>query len=116
MAGRYVALGSSFAAGPGLGRRMPGSPRRAGRSTINYAHLYAARAGLDLRDVTFTGATAAALLDGQDRAGPPQIEAVTADTSLVTLTCGGNDVGYIGRLIVGSLAWPLRSLPAARRE
>jgi lysophospholipase L1-like esterase len=116
MAGRYVALGSSFAAGPGLGSRAPASPRRAGRSAVNYAHLYAARVGLDLHDVTFSGATAAELLDGQDRAGAPQIEAVPADTALVTLTCGGNDVGYIGRLVLGSLAWPLRSLPGARRE
>jgi lysophospholipase L1-like esterase len=116
MAGRYVALGSSFAAGPWLGRRVPGSPRRAARSTINYAHLYAAQAGLDLHDVTFSGATAAELLDGQDKAGAPQIEAVTADTSLVTLTCGGNDVGYIGRLMLGSLPGPLRLLPGGRRE
>jgi lysophospholipase L1-like esterase len=116
MAGRYVALGSSFAAGPWVGRRRSGSPRRAGRSASNYAALLAARAGLSLRDVTFSGATAAELLDGQDGAGPPQIEAVTADTDLVTLTCGGNDVGYIGRLMLGSLVWPLSSLPGARRE
>jgi lysophospholipase L1-like esterase len=116
MTGRYVALGSSFAAGPWVGRRSPGSPRRAGRSAGNYAALFAARSGFALRDVTFSGATAAELLDGQDRAGPPQIEAVTADTDLVTLTCGGNDVGYIGRLMLGSLRWPLSSLPAARRE
>ena len=108
-------MGSSFAAGPWVGKRAPGSPRRAGRSASNYAHLYAARAGLDLRDVTFSGATAAELLDGQDRAGPPQIEAVTPDTTLVTLTCGGNDIGYIGRLLLGSLPWPLRALPGARR-
>jgi lysophospholipase L1-like esterase len=116
MADRYVALGSSFAAGPGVGRRRPGSPRRAGRSASNYASLVAARTGLALRDVTFSGATAAELLDGQDGAGPPQIEAVTADTDLVTLTCGGNDVGYIGRLMLGSLPRPLRSLSSARRE
>jgi len=33
---RYVALGSSFVAGPGLPPRVPGSPRLAGRSTGNY--------------------------------------------------------------------------------
>jgi lysophospholipase L1-like esterase len=116
MAGRYVALGSSFAAGPWVGRRRPGSPRRAGRSSTNYAGLFAERTGFSLRDVTFSGATAAEVFDGQDGAGPPQIEAVTADTDLVTLTCGGNDVGYIGRLMLGSLVWPLGALPAARRE
>jgi hypothetical protein len=49
---RYVAMGSSFAAGPGIGRRVPGSPRAAGRSTGNYAHLVALRLGLDLDNVT----------------------------------------------------------------
>jgi hypothetical protein len=52
---RYVAMGSSFAAGPGLPARVPGSPRRVGRSTGNYAHLVARALGLDLHDVT--GAT-----------------------------------------------------------
>lgn len=41
----YVALGSSFAAGPGLRPRAPGSPRLSGRSAVNYAHLTAARLG-----------------------------------------------------------------------
>ncbi len=50
--GRYVAMGSSFAAGPGLPGRAPGSPRRAGRSTSNYAHLVARSLRLDLHDVT----------------------------------------------------------------
>jgi lysophospholipase L1-like esterase len=109
-------LGSSFAAGPGVGRRRPGSPRRSGRSASNYASLFAAGAGFSLADVTFSGATAAELLDGQEKAGPPQIEAVTPDTDLVTLTCGGNDIGYIGRLMLGSLPWPVSTLPAARRE
>jgi hypothetical protein len=37
----YVALGGSFAAGPGIGRRAPGSPRPAMRSASNYPHLVA---------------------------------------------------------------------------
>ena len=45
---RYVAVGSSFAAGPGLTPRAPASPRRAGRSSGNYAHLVARALGLDL--------------------------------------------------------------------
>ena len=42
---RYVAMGSGLAAGPGLPSRVPGSPRRAGRSTGNYAHLVAREPG-----------------------------------------------------------------------
>ena len=56
-------MGSSFGAGPGLPKRAPGSPRRAGgRSTANYAHLVAAALDLDLHDVTFSGATTGDLL------------------------------------------------------
>ena len=43
MAGRYVALGSSMAAGPGISPRAPGSPRAAMRSARNYPHLLAER-------------------------------------------------------------------------
>jgi lysophospholipase L1-like esterase len=104
---RYVALGSSFAAGPFIGSRSPGSPRRAGRSSVNYAHLLAAARGLRLTDVSYSGATAAQLLDGKPGAGPPQMDSVTPDTDLVTITCGGNDVGYLPRLTCASLPWPI---------
>jgi lysophospholipase L1-like esterase len=109
-------MGSSFAAGPLVGRRSPGSPRRAGRSAANYAHLLAARLGLRLVDVSYSGATAAELLDGQDGAGPPQVEAVAADTELVTVTCGGNDIGYVPRLAGAGAPWSFLALPATRRR
>jgi lysophospholipase L1-like esterase len=111
---RYVALGSSFAAGPGLRPRSPGSPRHAMRSSINYAHLLADRLGLQLTDVSWSGATAAQIaerLPGR----PAQLEAVTADTALVTLTCGGNDVGYIPRLTLASLPRSMQHLMGLRR-
>ena len=54
---QYVAMGSSFGAGPGLTPRAPGSPRRAGRSAGDYAHLVARALRLDLWDVTYSGAT-----------------------------------------------------------
>src|SRR5487761_853701 len=101
--GRYVAMGSSFAAGPGTGERAPGSPRRAGRSTRSYAHLAAAALGLDLHDVTFSGATTADLLGPSAAGQPAQLDAVTGDTRLVTITAGGNDVGYVPRLTLASL-------------
>jgi lysophospholipase L1-like esterase len=110
---RYVALGSSFAAGPGLPARVPGSPRRAGRSTGNYAHLVARARGLDLHDVTFSGATTSDLLSPSAAGQPAQLDAVTPETSLVTITGGGNDVGYLPRLTLASLPWPLRALPLA---
>jgi lysophospholipase L1-like esterase len=119
----YVAMGSSFAAGPGLGAPVPEAPKRSGRSMRNYPHLVAAGLGLALTDVSFSGATIAGLLRGEVLPSgvsmPPQVDALTPATRLVTITGGGNDVGYIGRLMQGSLPAPLSWLPAvrsARRE
>lgn len=93
----YVAMGSSYAAGPGI---PPLDERAALRSSLNYAHLVAKDAGLQLTDVTCSGAITANLLDtpqrGLGKRFRPQIDAVTANTTLVTATVGGNDLGYIG--------------------
>lgn len=99
---RYVAMGSSFAAGPGIPDYYEAKPAPCYRSTGNYAHLLAARLNLALTDVSCSGATTAhltgsrALPDGPSL--PPQLDALTADTRLVTVTIGGNDIAYIGRL------------------
>ncbi len=115
----YVAMGSSFAAGLGLGAPVPGAPKGSGRSLLNYAHLVAADLDLDLTDVSLSGATIAGLLHGEmslaGRSMPPQVDALTADTRLVTITGGGNDVGYISRIMLGSLPAPLSWLPSSRR-
>ncbi|MEU3768761.1 SGNH/GDSL hydrolase family protein [Amycolatopsis keratiniphila] len=95
---RYVAMGSSFAAGPGIPPQQPGTPAACGRSTKNYASLVAGSRGLALTDVTCSGATTANILTAGQAGQPPQIEAVTRDTRLVTITIGGNDVGYVGSL------------------
>jgi lysophospholipase L1-like esterase len=96
---RYVALGSSFAAGPGI---SPVLSAKAGRSGNNYAHLVAAELGLDVVDVSYSGATTAHLLDTVQDEAPPQLETVTPDTALVTITAGGNDLEYIGTFLRGS--------------
>lgn len=95
---RYVAMGSSFAAGPGLGTPKPGTPARCSRSPINYATLLATRLGLTLVDETCGGAMTRHVL-GPWSELPAQIDAVTADTRLVTVTIGGNDINYVGGLI-----------------
>lgn len=113
----YVALGSSYAAGPGLGDRAPGSPRFAARSTHNYAHLLAARLKLQLTDVSFSGATVAQILGKEKGASAtPQLEAVGGNTRLVTLTGGGNDVGYIGYLAAASLPWLVRTITGGNKR
>ncbi len=95
---QYVALGSSFAAGIGLGPRAPGSPCGCQRSVNGYPPRLARLAGLSLVDVTCSGASTRHVLRDRQFLQPPQIEAVGPGAKLVTLTIGGNDVGYIGDL------------------
>lgn len=99
---RYVALGSSYAAGPGVGRKDPQDAGCA-RSLDNYARQLAARRGLHLIDASCSGATTDDVLTvAQTSNGKvvnaPQIEAVTPDTAMVTVTIGGNDVDYVKNL------------------
>lgn len=108
---RYVALGSSMAAGPGIAPRVPGTPRRAGRSARNYPHLVATALQLDLTDVTYSGATSANILGEPQHGAAPQIEALRGDESLVTITIGGNDIGYVPALMAASLPRAARRLP-----
>ncbi len=114
MTGRYVALGSSMAAGPGIRPTAPGAPFGSGRSARNYAHLAAAQLRLDLLDVTFSGATTANVLSERQRSAPPQIEALNGSEDVVTITIGGNDVGYVPMLMAASLPGVARRLPAIR--
>jgi len=108
---RYVALGSSMAAGPGIRPRAAGAPCSAGRSARNYPHLVAERLSLDLVDVTYCGATTAQVLADRQHGAPPQIAALDGSETLVTVTIGGNDVGYIPLLIAASLPRAARRLP-----
>jgi lysophospholipase L1-like esterase len=111
MSGRYVALGSSMAAGPGIRPSAPGAPFGSGRSARNYAHLVAEQRNLDLVDVTFSGATTAHVLTERQRSARPQIEALDGSEDLVTITIGGNDVGYVPLLMAASLPAAARRLP-----
>ncbi|MBB2938480.1 lysophospholipase L1-like esterase [Amycolatopsis bartoniae] len=94
----YVAMGSSFAAGPGIPSPQAGSPSACARSDHNYPSLVAGQLGLALTDVSCSGATTANVLDTGQAGQPPQIDAIGADTKLVTATIGGNDVNYLGSL------------------
>lgn len=111
----YVALGSSFAAGPGVGDPDPNAPPASGRSRTNYAQLTAGALGLKLRDVTFSGATTATILRDRQDGEPPQVEAVRASTRLVTITIGGNDVGYVTAIGAAGVSRLLRRMPVIGR-
>jgi lysophospholipase L1-like esterase len=100
---KYVSMGSSFAAGPGIPSYYEDPPTPCARSTNNYAHQIASRRGLALIDVSCSGAVTAHLT-GPRNTIPPQLDALTPDTRLVTITIGGNDLSYIGRLTAASCA------------
>lgn len=108
---RYVALGSSMAAGPGIRPSADGAPFRAGRSARNYPHLVAEKLGLSLVDVTYSGATTANVLTDPQHGAPPQVEALDGSEDLVTVTIGGNDAGYVPLLFAAGLPRLARSLP-----
>jgi lysophospholipase L1-like esterase len=94
----YVALGSSFAAGAGLGPLQENSPILCARSVNGYPQQLARTLKLSIVDMSCGGATTRHLLDGGQFFQGPQIRAITKETRLVTITVGGNDVGYIGDL------------------
>ncbi len=94
----YVALGSSFAAGLGLGPRTPGSPIICQRSVNGYPQQLARMTGLSLTDMSCSGATTRHVLHGGQVFLGPQVDALGPATKLVTLTAGGNDVSYVGDL------------------
>ncbi|GAA1983717.1 SGNH/GDSL hydrolase family protein [Catenulispora subtropica] len=99
----YVALGDSMASGPLI--PDPTGELACARSTHNYAHDMAATLGIPtLRDVTCSGASTTDMTNPQSLSiggvaagtAPPQFDALSPDTTLVTLTIGGNDVGLVG--------------------
>jgi lysophospholipase L1-like esterase len=100
-----AALGSSFAAGPGID---PVADPAAMRSERNYAHLLADRLSARLVDLTVSGATTANIIDTPQRVTeeivyPPQADWVPADADVVTITAGGNDLEFAGAMIYA--AW-----------
>jgi lysophospholipase L1-like esterase len=95
----YVALGSSYAAGLGLGPRAPGSPIVSGRTVNGYPQQLARLLKVpSFTDMSSSGSTVQHVLHGGQMLLSPQIDALGPDTRLVTLTAGGNDVGYVGDL------------------
>jgi lysophospholipase L1-like esterase len=94
----YVALGDSYAAGPLIPLQRP-DPIGCERSTNNYPSLLAAAMGIrDFTDVSCSGAKTDNMMAAQSvlllGTNPPQFNALRRDTDLVTLTIGGNDIGF----------------------
>ncbi|MGW6793184.1 ricin-type beta-trefoil lectin domain protein [Streptomyces chartreusis] len=95
----YVAMGSSFAAGPGIPPTQDsGGASACSRSGVNYPSIVTREIGANLTDVSCSGATTANVLTTSQSGQPPQVQAVTAETRVVTVTIGGNDVNYLGSI------------------
>jgi len=96
----YVALGDSFSAGSGVWPPDLRAPAACARSTANYPNVIADTIGADLTDVTCGGAQTTDFYESQSSGVAPQLDALTSETDLVTLTIGGNDNNtFIGALL-----------------
>ncbi|MGI5501518.1 SGNH/GDSL hydrolase family protein [Lentzea sp. CA-135723] len=91
IAPEYVALGDSYASGAGAGSYVDGSCRRS-------SNAYPALQGAEFpsfRFVACSGATTKSLRT--------QLRALTPNTTFVTITIGGNDLGFVDVLTTCTL-------------
>jgi hypothetical protein len=100
----YVALGDSYSAGPLIPAQRP-DPLNCLRSTNNYpAFLAGYLAVSTYRDVTCSGARVRDFTSTQTTVipglynPPPQLQALSAQTDLVTVGIGGNEFGLFGTM------------------
>jgi lysophospholipase L1-like esterase len=94
-ADNYVALGDSYAAGPLIPVQLP--PYGCLKSSNNYAHLAAPSIGLPLVDPSCSGGTTEDMTQSQGvepGPNPPQFDSLDSTTAVVSLTIGGNDIGF----------------------
>jgi hypothetical protein len=97
---RYVALGDSYSAASGVLPLDLFAPPECLRSVLNYPHVIAADTGAQLEDVTCGAAETSDFFEPQYPGVAPQLDALSEDTQLVTMTIGGNDSGVFIDTIV----------------
>lgn len=94
------ALGSSFAAGPSIPPQVNAPARRSGS---NYPSLLSRALSAKLTDLSASGATLLNVLNEPQQTLlatlAPQIDLLPADVDVVTITAGGNDLGYSAGMI-----------------
>jgi lysophospholipase L1-like esterase len=92
----YVALGDSYSSGVGAGSYIASSGS-CDRSTNAYSALWAgAHAPASYVSVACSGATITTVINSQ-------LSALSASTTLVSMTIGGNDVGFVNIMTVCAL-------------
>jgi hypothetical protein len=94
----YVALGDSYSAAP-ANAVQDNNPPGCYRSDHNYPHLVAPNLNLPVfRDVSCSGAQTKDMTSSQSVTPspnpPPQFDALDSNTRAVSLTIGGNDIGF----------------------
>ena len=98
----YSSLGDSYTAGP-LIPNLTGSPAGCARSTHNYPSLVAAAAGVaSFHDVSCQGADTTSMKHSESvplGTNPPEDNALSSSTTLVTLQIGGNDINFINIIL-----------------
>lgn len=102
----YVALGDSYSSGVGadvdpaksqpIANSFDPASSHCQRAYKAYPVLLAKNLGAQLRNVTCAGATTDNILYSGQFGEPAQINAVTSDALLVTVTIGGNDIDFGG--------------------
>src|ERR1700677_248071 len=102
LSGPFVALGDSYAAGNLIPTSPTGTPAGCLRSSRDYGADAAAALGVtSYVDATCSGATTADMTQPESvplGTNPPQFDTLAADDSVVTLTIGGDDIGFLGIL------------------
>lgn len=114
----YVALGDSYTSGFGLADITDLPVEGCFQAASNFPHLVAANLGLDLHDASCSGAKTEHILNtphdtGFDEA-PPQSSALSADTDIVTVAIGGNDLGFSDVLAACTALSPVGPLAGAQ--
>jgi len=90
---RYVGMGDSYSAASGVLPPDPAAPLSCLRSSRNYPHVIANQIGAALTDVTCGAAETTHFFNPQYNGVPPQLNALSQSTRLVTMTIGGNNNG-----------------------
>jgi hypothetical protein len=99
--GNYVAMGDSYTSAPGVLPVEPTAPAGCGQSEVNYPHLVAKALNLSLTDVSCGGAQTKDFEESQFEGQPPQFNALSESTEVVSIGMGGNDGGLFGTLLQG---------------
>lgn len=87
-AGKYVALGDSYAVAPGT-REYDDPDDECRRGPLSYPRLYAAEnPGMNFVEASCSGATTAEVQNSQ-------VAQLSSDTTEVSIQVGGNDVGFV---------------------